>query len=93
VPQLPYFSRAAAQHAVSSVADKVKRCRHGRYWGHGYATVVFRSDGSVERVIVDPPFAMTVAGNCVAAALGRAHMPSFRGRRAYYGFLYYIALK
>ena len=90
-PQLPQFSRAAAQHAISAVTGKVRRCRHRRYWGHGYATVVFASDGSVDRVFVDPPFSRTVTGKCVADALGLAHMRSFGGRSGYYRLRFYIA--
>jgi serine/threonine-protein kinase len=89
--ELPHFSRAAAQRAINSVRGKVRRCRHGRFWGNGYATVVFGSDGSVDRVLVDPPFSRTVAGKCVADAFGLAHMRSFAGRDGYYRLRFYIA--
>jgi hypothetical protein len=90
-PDLPHFSRAAAQRAISSVTGKVRRCRHRRYWGNGYATVVFTNDGSVDRVLIDPPFSMTVTGKCVADALSHAHMRSFGGRKGYYRLRFYIA--
>jgi hypothetical protein len=69
----------------------VAQCRHGRFWGNGYATVLFRGDGWVHQVLVDPPFSMTVTGKCVADALRSAHMHSFVGRNSYYRFRFYIA--
>jgi hypothetical protein len=85
------FSRADAQRAVHSVTRRVAQCRHGRFWGSGYATVVFRDDGRVQQVLVDPPFSMTIAGKCVADALRSTHMHSFIGRNGYYRFRFYIA--
>jgi eukaryotic-like serine/threonine-protein kinase len=90
-PSLPRFSRAGAQRAINAVTRKVARCRHGRFWGNGYATVAFTNDGSIDQVLVDPPFSMTVTGKCVADALGSAHMRSFAGRDGYYRFRFYIA--
>ena len=91
-PALPHFSLSAAQHAVSSVIGKVRKCRQGRgVWGSGWATVVFGSDGSVQRVLVDPPFSMTVTGKCVAVALSAAHMRSFAGHKGYDRVRFYIA--
>jgi hypothetical protein len=69
---------------------QVARCRHGRFWGDGYATIAFANDGSVDHVLVDPPFSMTVTGKCVADALGSAHIQSFAGRTGYYRFHFYI---
>ena len=69
---------------------RISQCRHGRFWGNGYATVVFGSDGTVVRVLVDPPFSMTVTGKCVADALGVAHMRSFGGHKGYYRLRFYI---
>ena len=74
-----------------AVNGKARKCRHGRYWGHGYATVVFTTDGTVDKVLVDPPFARTVSGKCVADALSLAHMRSFGGNNAYYRLRFYIA--
>jgi len=90
-PSLPRFSRAAAQRAINGVTRKVARCRRGRFWGNGYAYVSFGNDGSVDQVLVDPPFSMTVTGKCVADALGSAHMRTFAGRNGYYRFRFYIA--
>jgi hypothetical protein len=73
------------------VTRKVARCRRGRFWGNGYAYVSFGNDGSVDQVLVDPPFSMTVTGKCVADALGSAHMRTFAGRNGYYRFRFYIA--
>jgi hypothetical protein len=85
------FSRAAAKRAIHPAVRQVARCRHGRFWGNGYATVVFTNDGSVDHVLVDPPFSMTVTGKCVADALGAARMEPFAGRVAYYRLRFYIA--
>jgi serine/threonine protein kinase len=74
------FSPVAARHALYDVGRKVARCRHGRYWGSGYATIVFANDGSVDHVLVDPPFSKTVAGKCVAETLSSASIPSFSGK-------------
>jgi hypothetical protein len=90
-PPLPRFSGAAARRAINSVTGKVRRCRRGRFWGNGYATIVFTNDGSVDRVLVDPPFSMTVTGKCVADSFGLAHMGAFAGRKGYYRFRFYIA--
>jgi serine/threonine-protein kinase len=90
-PPLPRFSRAAAQRAINGVIRKVSRCRHGHFWGNGYATVAFANDGSIAQVLVDPPFSMTVTGKCVADSIDRAHMQSFSGRKGYYRFRFYIA--
>jgi len=90
-PKLPYFTRAAAWSAILAVNSKARKCRHGRYWGHGYATVVFTTDGTVDKVLVDPPFARTVSGKCVADALSLAHMRAFGGKSAYYRLRFYIA--
>jgi serine/threonine-protein kinase len=85
------FSRVAAESAIHSATRKVARCRHGRFWGNGYAIVIFANDGSVDHVLVDPPFSMTVTGKCVADALSSAHVRSFAGHNAYYRFRFYIA--
>jgi hypothetical protein len=85
------MSKAAASRALHAISRKVARCRHGRFWGRGYATVVFANDGSVHDVLIDPPFSMTVAGRCVAQALGSAHVPAFDGRSAFYRLGFYIA--
>ena len=88
---IPRFSPAAAQRTINSVVHQVARCRRGKFWGNGYATVVFTNDGSVDRVLVNPPFSMTVTGKCVADALGSKHMRPFAGRIGYYRFRFYIA--
>jgi len=91
-PALRHFSLAAAQRSVGSVISKVRKCRQGRgVWGFGWATVVFGSDGSVQRVLVDPPFSMTVTGKCVAEALSLAHTRSFVGHKGYDRVRFYIA--
>jgi hypothetical protein len=85
------MSKVAAGRALHAVTRKVARCRHGRFWGRGYATIVFASDGSVHQVLIDPPFSMTVAGRCVAQALSSVRVPAFDGRSPFYRLGFYIA--
>jgi serine/threonine-protein kinase len=92
-PHTGRFSPAAARSALHAVSRKVARCRHARFWGNGYATVVFGGDGSVDHVLVDPPFSMTVAGRCVAEALSSARVPSFDGRSGFFRLRFYIAAR
>lgn len=79
-PHHGHFSAMAARRALFPITPKVARCRHGKYWGSGYATLLFRNDGTVEHVLIDPPFSRTVAGKCVAEAFSTAHIPSFDGK-------------
>ena len=85
------FSPVAARHALYDVGRKVARCRHGRYWGSGYATIVFANDGSVDHVLVDPPFSKTMAGKCVAETLSSATIPSFTGKPGFFRLRFNIA--
>jgi hypothetical protein len=76
---------------MRALSRKVGRCRHGRFWGHGYSTIVFANDGSVDRVLIDPPFSRTVTGQCVAQALSSAHTGPFDGRTAYLRLHFFVA--
>lgn len=89
-PALAHFSYLAAQRALLNVVGSVRKCRRGRSWGDGYATVIFGSDGSVKRVLVDPPFSMTVTGKCIADTLSHAHMRSFGDHKGYYRLHFYV---
>jgi eukaryotic-like serine/threonine-protein kinase len=84
------FSRASAKRAIAPALRDVSQCRRGKLWGPGEATVVFTNDGAVDRVLVDPPFSMTVVGKCVADALAATQVPSFAGRHGYYRFRFYV---
>jgi hypothetical protein len=85
------FSSALAKKALRAVSRKVARCRHGRFWGSGYATVVFANDGTVDQVLIDPPFSRTVAGQCVAKAMGSAHVPAFGAGSGLFRMRFYIS--
>jgi hypothetical protein len=87
------FSSTLAKKALRAMARKIARCRHGRFWGSGYATVVFANDGSVDQVLIDPPFSKTIAGKCVAKAMGAAKVPSFGTGSGLYRLRFYISGK
>jgi hypothetical protein len=47
--------------------------------GPGSASVTFAPDGTVASVTLDPPYAGTKAGECVAGQFKRAKVNSFQG--------------
>ena len=47
--------------------------------GKGSATVTFAPEGNVTSVSVDPPYAGTPVGDCVAGLLKRTKTNSFKG--------------
>jgi hypothetical protein len=78
-------------HATRAVSRKVAHCRHGKFWGHGYATMAFANDGSVDRVLIDPPFSRTMTGKCVAEALNSVKTAPYDGRSGYLRMHFYVA--
>jgi serine/threonine protein kinase len=77
-PQPPFVA-AAARRAVEKKKHDLGKCRRGRVYGHGTATVTFANDGSVDRVAVGPPLAGTPTGECAAEALSSVHVAPFSG--------------
>jgi hypothetical protein len=73
------FSVMAAQRSLAATAPEVARCKRGTMWGIASATVTFANDGSVEHVLVGPPFTGTPTGQCVGEAMSVARVPSFAG--------------
>ncbi len=60
--------------------------------GTRYATrSCSRLTETVDKVLVDPPFARTVSGKCVADELSLEHMLSFGGYNDYFRLRFYIA--
>jgi hypothetical protein len=77
-PQPP-FAAAAARRALEKTKHDLGKCRRGRVYGHGSATVTFANDGSVDRVAVGPPMAGTPTGDCAADALSSVRVAPFSG--------------
>jgi hypothetical protein len=77
VTTLPPFDALAAEHALGATAKAVAKCRHGKVFGHGQASVTFGDDGAVTRCVVSGRFKDTPAGACVMAALSGVHAAPF----------------
>jgi hypothetical protein len=76
---LPPFDALAAERALGTTAKAVAKCRYGKVFGHGQASVTFGSDGAVSRCAVSGRFKDTPAGACVVAALSAVHAAPFAG--------------
>jgi hypothetical protein len=72
------FDRGAAARALGQV--DVDECRRfDGPSGSGHVVVVFAPEGNVQHASVDPPFAGTARGACVAAKFAAARVPPFQG--------------
>ncbi len=78
------FSAFAAQRALDATSRDVARCKRSQTWGVAMATVTFANDGSVDHVLVGPPFTGTPTGQCVGDAMSSVHVPPFGGKPAVY---------
>ncbi len=76
---LPPFDALAAERALGATAKAVARCRYGKVFGHGQASVTFGGDGTVIQCVVSGRFKDTPAGACVMAALSAVHAAPFAG--------------
>ncbi len=72
------FDRAAAASAMSAVDVATCKKKKGPT-GDGHVIVTFIASGSVSAVAVDPPYAGTKVGTCVAKAYKTAKIPAFSG--------------
>jgi hypothetical protein len=72
------FDREAAATAMKAVDVGVCKKKKGPT-GDGHVIVTFVASGSVSAVAVDPPFAGTKVGTCVAKAYKTAKIPAFSG--------------
>lgn len=72
------FDRAAAASAMSAVDVATCKKKKGPT-GDGHVIVTFIASGSVSAVAVDPPYAGTKVGKCVANAYKTAKIPAFSG--------------
>jgi hypothetical protein len=74
----PRFDRGAAAASLGGL--RLRDCKSPRGpKGSGHAKITFASSGNVASVTVDPPFAGTSVGACIATELRRAQVPSFVG--------------
>jgi hypothetical protein len=76
---LPPFDALLAERALEATAKAVARCRHGKVYGRGQASVTFGGDGAVTQCVVSGRFKDTPAGACVLAALSAVHAAPFAG--------------
>ena len=74
------FDREAARRLIAAGAERVRSCaRPGGPSGYGEARLTFSSDGTSHGVVIEPPFAGTEVGRCVADELARVTVPPFQG--------------
>jgi serine/threonine protein kinase len=78
------FSAFAAQRALDATARDVARCKRSSNWGVARASVTFATDGSVDHVLIGPPFTNTPTGQCVGEAMSSVHVPPFGGKPVVY---------
>jgi hypothetical protein len=74
------IDRSAAGSALARAANMTGLCRRvGGETGSGRVLVTIAPSGAVTGVSVQPPFAGTAVGNCVASQFQRVSVPSFSG--------------
>ena len=74
------FSEPTARAKLGQANGILVICKkEGGVTGPGNASVTFGPDGSVSGVAVDPPYAGTKEGDCVASAFRRAKVSPFTG--------------
>ena len=88
-----HFPSSAARQALDAVSGEITRCRRGKVWGIGTATVTFANDGTVAHVDVSVPFTGTSTATCVAEAVRTAHVGAFAGKPGVVPYRFFVALK
>jgi serine/threonine protein kinase len=74
------WNEAAARGRLAQANGVLVYCRKpDEPTGPGSATVTYSPEGTVTSVILDPPYAGTKAGDCVAGQFKRAKINSFQG--------------
>jgi hypothetical protein len=74
------WNESAARARLSQANGVLVFCRQpDGQTGPGSATVTFAPDGTVSSVTMDPPYAGTKAGDCVAGQFKRAKVNAFDG--------------
>jgi serine/threonine-protein kinase len=75
------FAESVARSRLAQANGVLAFCRRdGGRVGAGNALVTFGVDGNVVTVALDPPYAGTKEGDCVAAQFRRVRVPAFLGR-------------
>jgi len=70
------FDRGAAARALGAM--NLAGCANGQS-GRGHFKVVFAPDGGAKAYTIDPPFAGTPAGSCIASRVRGLRIPPFCG--------------
>jgi outer membrane biosynthesis protein TonB len=73
------FNESAARSRLGQANGVLVFCNKKGLTGAGTASVTFNPDGTVGAVTMDPPFAGTPAGDCVAGQFKRTKVSSFQG--------------
>jgi serine/threonine-protein kinase len=87
----PRFSLLAAQRGFLATSHETARCKRSTMWGVAKASVTFANDGSVDHVLIGPPFTGTATGACVGDVLRTVHVPPFGGAPVTYITQFYVA--
>jgi hypothetical protein len=73
------FNETLARSRLGQANGVLVFCNQKGLTGPGSATVTFNPDGSVGAVALDPPYAGTPAGDCVAGQFKRQKITPFQG--------------
>jgi serine/threonine protein kinase len=87
------FAPGTAKRALDSKRPELTKCRRGKAWGYGLATVTFGNDGSVDKVALAPPLAGTLTGECAKGTLVAARIAPFVGSPRSVAYKFYVAPK
>ena len=87
------FALDTAKHALDSKRQALAKCRRGKAWGYGLATVTFANDGYVDKVVLAPPLVGTQTGECARSALVTARIAPFDGTSHSVAYKFYVAPK
>jgi len=87
------FAPGTAKRTLDSKRRELAKCRRGKAWGYGLATVTFANDGSVDKIALAPPFAGTHTGECATDTLAAARVAPFAGGPRSVPYKFYVAPK
>jgi hypothetical protein len=85
------FSVLAAQRGFLVTSHDIARCKRSSMWGVAKASVTFANDGSVDHVVIGPPFTGTPTGECVSDVIRTVRVPPFGGGPVTYVTRFYVA--
>jgi len=85
------FSVLAAERGFLATSRDIARCKRSPMWGVAKASVTFANDGSVDHVVIGPPFTGTPTGECVGDSLRTVRVPPFGGAPVTYITRFYVA--